>query len=514
MSMIKWIKISTNIFDDEKIKLIDGMPERDTILVVLFKIFVLAGKSNNSGELLFSNKIPYTDEMLSTIFDRPLNSVRLALSVLVQYEIIELLNKDEQKIYYLKNWSKYQNIDGMERVKELNRQRVENYREKQKLLSLSSKHAESEIYELYKKGYTLRDIGKKFNMSKNTVSRIIKKIENLLKENNNMPDQYDNEIFQNNSNIDKQEDSEYDSDNKTGETQLSHICPTTVPYLSQDCPCVVPMLSHDGTKITPKTVPNFVPRDNANASESKDNCCNVTSNVSVTLRNAYKNKNKNKDIDLEKENTEEEDLRNDEKRRCVVIPENIISFNPENNKMEIPEALIKILQSAYPDVDLELKFKEMSLWLMSNPETVLDIQKNNAGNFMRFAVKWLFNEKTKTKANAKTKKATKYNISFDSKIASFTGLTEDYLNILKSKFPYLDIYLEIKKMESWLLNNPSKRPASDYMRFINNWLTRAQDNKSLKSSINYSKRTWDEIRTEKNNEISKRLEEKIKAGLL
>lgn len=509
MSMIKWIKISTNIFDDEKIKLIDGMPERDTILVVLFKIFVLAGKSNNSGELLFSNKIPYTDEMLSTIFDRPLNSVRLALSVLVQYEIIELLNKDEQKIYYLKNWSKYQNIDGMERVKELNRQRVENYREKQKLLSLSSKHAESEIYELYKKGYTLRDIGKKFNMSKNTVSRIIKKIENLLKENNNMPDQYDNEIFQNNSNIDKQEDSEYGSDNKTGETQLSHICPTTVPYLSQDCPYVVPVLSHDGTEIIPKTVPNFVPRDSVNADESKNTYCNITGNVTVMSRNAYKNKNKNKDLDLEKENTEEEDLSNDEKRRCS-IPENIITFNAETYELEISEPLLKVLKSAYPKIDLNLKFKEMSLWLMANPETVSEIRQNGGGNFMRFVVKWLLNDKTKTKS----KKTVKFKISFNSETANFTGLTEDYLNILKSKFQFINIDLEIKKMESWLLNNPSRRPVSDYMRFINNWLTRAQDDKALKSSNNYSKKTWDEIRTEKNNEISKRLEEKIKAGLL
>lgn len=31
MSEIKWIKITTNMFEDEKIKLIDAMPERDTI---------------------------------------------------------------------------------------------------------------------------------------------------------------------------------------------------------------------------------------------------------------------------------------------------------------------------------------------------------------------------------------------------------------------------------------------------------------------------------------------------
>ncbi|MBN3374799.1 hypothetical protein CF087_22550, partial [Clostridium botulinum] len=31
MAEVKWIKITTNMFDDEKIKLIDAMPERDTV---------------------------------------------------------------------------------------------------------------------------------------------------------------------------------------------------------------------------------------------------------------------------------------------------------------------------------------------------------------------------------------------------------------------------------------------------------------------------------------------------
>ena len=37
MADIKWIKITTDIFDDEKIKIIDTMPARDEILVVWFE---------------------------------------------------------------------------------------------------------------------------------------------------------------------------------------------------------------------------------------------------------------------------------------------------------------------------------------------------------------------------------------------------------------------------------------------------------------------------------------------
>ncbi|HFI0901946.1 TPA: phage replisome organizer N-terminal domain-containing protein, partial [Streptococcus suis] len=37
-SEIKWIKIVTDIFDDEKILLIESLPEADTIIVVWFKL--------------------------------------------------------------------------------------------------------------------------------------------------------------------------------------------------------------------------------------------------------------------------------------------------------------------------------------------------------------------------------------------------------------------------------------------------------------------------------------------
>ena len=41
-SEIKWIKIVTDIFDDEKILLIESLPEADTIIVVWFKLLTLA----------------------------------------------------------------------------------------------------------------------------------------------------------------------------------------------------------------------------------------------------------------------------------------------------------------------------------------------------------------------------------------------------------------------------------------------------------------------------------------
>lgn len=111
MSEIKWIKITTDIFDDEKICLIDALPDHDAILVIWFKILALAGKHNRNGLLMMSDKVHYTDEMLATIFRRPLNTVRMALGIFEQFGMVEIIDG----VITLPNWEKHQNIDGMEK---------------------------------------------------------------------------------------------------------------------------------------------------------------------------------------------------------------------------------------------------------------------------------------------------------------------------------------------------------------------------------------------------------------
>jgi predicted phage replisome organizer len=127
MAEIKWIKITTNMFDDEKIKLIDAMPERDTIFYIWMRLLVQAGKTNAGGYIFLNENVPYTEEMLSTIFNRPLNSVRLALNSLKDFGMIEVAVNHLIKIA---NWEKHQNIEGMEKVREQNRLRKQKQRSK------------------------------------------------------------------------------------------------------------------------------------------------------------------------------------------------------------------------------------------------------------------------------------------------------------------------------------------------------------------------------------------------
>lgn len=130
MADVKWIKIVTDIFDDEKILMIETLPECDTIIVIWFKLLCLAGKQNNSGVFQMGH-IPYTDEMFATIFRRPLNTVRLALSTFERFGMVEIIND----VITIPNWGKHQSLEQLEERRKYQREYQQKYRKKQKLLT-------------------------------------------------------------------------------------------------------------------------------------------------------------------------------------------------------------------------------------------------------------------------------------------------------------------------------------------------------------------------------------------
>ena len=130
---VKWIKITTGIFDSRKIKQIDAMPDSDAVLVIWFKLLCLAGTANDNGYLLLTDSIAYSEEMLASEFRRPLNTVRFAIATFAKLGMIELdIAPENQKIIRVKNWGKYQNIDGMEKIREQARQRMAKMRSNRK----------------------------------------------------------------------------------------------------------------------------------------------------------------------------------------------------------------------------------------------------------------------------------------------------------------------------------------------------------------------------------------------
>lgn len=131
MAEVKWIRIVTDIFDDEKILLIEQLPQGDSLIVIWFKLLCFAGKQNNGGVFMLNDRIAYTDEMLATIFRRPLTMVRLALETFEQFGMIAVIDG----AITIPKWELHQNIEGLDKIREQTRQRVARHRDKQKQIA-------------------------------------------------------------------------------------------------------------------------------------------------------------------------------------------------------------------------------------------------------------------------------------------------------------------------------------------------------------------------------------------
>jgi len=139
MADVKWIKIVTDIFDDEKILLIETLPEADSIIVIWFKLLCLAGKQNNSGVFMLNDRMPYNERMFATIFRRKETTIQLALKTFEEFEMIEILDG----AVTIPNWGKHQNLESMERRKNYMKEYMKEYRTKQaQLLPLPADESE------------------------------------------------------------------------------------------------------------------------------------------------------------------------------------------------------------------------------------------------------------------------------------------------------------------------------------------------------------------------------------
>ena len=165
MAEVKWIKIVTNIFDNRKIKQIETLPDGDTIIIIWFKLLCLTGQINDKGYVYLTQEVPYTEEMLSTEFNRPLKTIQLAMRTFQNFGMVEIIDD----IYHISNWENYQNVEGLEKIREQNRLRKQRQREKEKVLLLESHVMSRDSHA------TDKDIDK--DIDKNNINVVIKRYE-------------------------------------------------------------------------------------------------------------------------------------------------------------------------------------------------------------------------------------------------------------------------------------------------------------------------------------------------
>ena len=135
MADVKWIKITTDMFDNRKIKHLRRLPDGNSIVLIWVMLLTLAGRCNSGGMIFLTENIPYTPKMLADELDFEESTVQLALHALEQLCMIQT-NGDG--FLAVTGWEKHQNIEGMEKIKESKRLAQARWREKQAAIAEKS----------------------------------------------------------------------------------------------------------------------------------------------------------------------------------------------------------------------------------------------------------------------------------------------------------------------------------------------------------------------------------------
>nr|DAV88141.1 MAG TPA: replisome organizer [Caudoviricetes sp.] len=131
MADVKWIKITTDMFDNRKIKHLRRLPDGDSIVLIWVMLLTLAGRCNSGGMIFLTENIPYTPKMLADELDFEESTVQLALNAI---ERLGMIQTNDDGFLAVTGWAEHQNIDGMEKIREQNRLRKQRQREKERLL--------------------------------------------------------------------------------------------------------------------------------------------------------------------------------------------------------------------------------------------------------------------------------------------------------------------------------------------------------------------------------------------
>jgi predicted phage replisome organizer len=118
------------MFDNRKIRHLRRLPEGNNIVLIWVMLLTMAGRCNSNGMIFLTENIPYTPKMLADELDFEENTVKLALTVLEQLDMVVM----NQGYFAIAGWNEHQNVEGLDKIREQNRIRQANFKAKQKLL--------------------------------------------------------------------------------------------------------------------------------------------------------------------------------------------------------------------------------------------------------------------------------------------------------------------------------------------------------------------------------------------
>ena len=144
MAEVKWVKLTTDMFDNRKIKHLRKLPDGNNIVLIWVMLLTMAGRCNSGGMIFLTENIPYTPKMLADELGFEENTVKLALQALENLDMIITDNG----FFTIAGWEEYQNTDRLAELREYNRLAKRKSRAKHKQLqevndkSMTSQHGQ------------------------------------------------------------------------------------------------------------------------------------------------------------------------------------------------------------------------------------------------------------------------------------------------------------------------------------------------------------------------------------
>ena len=125
-SKFYWLKLKRDFFKRHDIRIIESMPNGKEY--ILFYLKLLCESVDHEGNLRFSDRIPYSEEMLATITNTNVDVVRSAVDIFSKLGMMDLL---DDGTYFMSEVNKMigsaSDSDGANRIRR--------YRERQKELA-------------------------------------------------------------------------------------------------------------------------------------------------------------------------------------------------------------------------------------------------------------------------------------------------------------------------------------------------------------------------------------------
>ena len=131
MADVKWIKLTTDMFDNRKIKHLRRLPDGNNIVLLWIMLLTMAGRCNAGGMIFLTENIPYTTKMLADELGFEENTVKLGVQSLESLNMI--VANDEY--FTITGWEEYQNTDRLAELRAKDRERKRLKRAEVKALS-------------------------------------------------------------------------------------------------------------------------------------------------------------------------------------------------------------------------------------------------------------------------------------------------------------------------------------------------------------------------------------------